>query len=173
MGKPFFLETTRLLLRPHQVDDYPDMLRLWSSPDVTRFTAGNRPSTEEEVWQRLLRYAGSWPLLGFGYFAIKLKNTGEFIGEAGLADFHRQIEPPLDGQAEAGWALMPDSWGNGYAREALTSILGWYATVEDRRPVACIINPENTVSIRLACDLGFKQKTITEYNGNPCLMMEL
>lgn len=173
MGAPVVLQTDRLLLRPHQLDDFPAMLRLWSHPEVTRFTAGNRPLTREEVWQRLLRYAGLWPLLGFGYFAIIDRQTGDFLGEAGLADFHRQIEPSLDGFAEAGWALLPHYWGNGLAAEAMGAILEWYAATPDPKPVACIINPENTVSIRLAQNVGFKESGRSEYNGNPCLMLEL
>jgi RimJ/RimL family protein N-acetyltransferase len=168
---PIVLETSRLLLRPHRLDDFADMLRLWSNPDVTRFIAGNRPLTREEVWQRLLRYAGLWPLFGFGYFAIADRQTGAFIGEAGLADFHRDILPSMDGLAEAGWALLPDHWGNGLAAEALGAILSWYATTPDPRPVACIINPENAVSIRLARKIGFRARAQTEYNGSPCLMM--
>ena len=167
------LETSRLILSPHGLEDYPAMCRLWSLQDVTRYTAGNRPSTGEEIWQRLLRYRGLWVLLGFGYFTIRLKQTGAFIGEAGLADFHRKIVPSLDGYAEAGWALLPDQWGNGYAREAMSAILAWYDADPAKRPVACIINPENTVSIRLARDLGFTEKALTEYNGNPCLMMKM
>ena len=173
MIRPVILETPRLILRPHQLEDYSSMLRLWTSPEVTRFTSGNRPSTREEIWQRLLRYAGLWSLLGFGYFAITDKTSGAFLGEAGLADFHRQIDPSLDGHAEAGWAVIPDHWGNGFAREAVVAILGWHAGVTDRRPVACIINPENGVSVRLARDVGFRKKAMTTYNGNPCLLMEL
>lgn len=173
MGEPVTLTTPRLSLRPHRLDDFPAMLRLWSHPEVTRFIAGNRPLTHEEVWQRLLRYAGLWPLLGFGYFAITNRQTGAFLGEAGLADFHRQIEPSLDGYAEAGWALLPDHWGNCLASEAMGAILDWYASTPAPRSVASIINPENTVSVRLAHKIGFKLKATTEYNGTPCLMMEL
>ena len=170
---PVILETSRLILRPHRLDDFPDMLRLWSNSDVTRFIAGNRPLTREEVWQRLLRYAGLWPLLGFGYFAITNKETGAFLGEAGLEYFRRQIEPSLDRYAEAGWALLPDHWGNGLAAEAMSAILHWYASTPDPRPVACIINPENTVSVSVARKIGFREKARPEYNGNPCLIIEL
>jgi RimJ/RimL family protein N-acetyltransferase len=119
-----------------------------------------------------LRYQGLWPLLGFGYFAIFEKVTGAFLGEAGLADFHREIEPSLDTYAEAGWALMPDAWGKGHAHEALSAIFEWYASTTDPRPVACIINPENTASINLAEKVGFRLTTTTEYKGSPCLMFE-
>lgn len=169
---PVILETERLLLRPHTLDDFASVARLWSDMEVTRFTSGNQPSTAEESWQRLLRYHGLWPALGFGFFAITDKQTGQFLGEAGLADFHRDITPSLDGLAEAGWVLSPDAWGQGYAHEALTAILGWYATVPNPRPVASIINPDNVASIHLAERLGFGMKAETQYKGSACLMFE-
>ncbi len=172
MAEPVILETPRLLLRPHRLDDFTSIVTLWTHPEVTRFTAGNRPSTEEECWQRLLRYHGLWPALGFGYFAITDRQTGAFLGEAGLADFHRDITPSLDGFAEAGWALMPDAWGKGFALEALSAILAWYANTPAPRPVVCIISPDNAASIRLAEKSGFRLKAETEYKGSACLMFE-
>lgn len=166
------LETDRLILRPHTLDDFPGVFALWSHPDVARFTAGNKPSNQEECWQRLLRYYGLWPALGFGYFALLDKASGEFVGEAGLADFHRDIAPSLEGYAEAGWALLPAEWGKGYAQEALDAILEWYSKTSTPRPVACIINSDNLASLRLAVKTGFRLKAKTEYKGNDCLMFE-
>ena len=173
MGRPIVLETSRLILRPHEVGDFADMVSLWTEPEVTRFTSGNKPRTPEECWRNLLSHRGSWTLLGFGYFAICEKTSGAFLGEAGLADSMRQITPNLAGLAEAGWAILPSDWGRGYAFEAMTAILEWYSASAHPRPVVCIMNPANESSFRLASKLGFKEKTITEYNGNPWLMMEL
>ena len=61
---------------------------MWADPEVTRYIGG-RPFGVEEVWTRLLRYAGHWALLGYGYWAVIEKSSGRFVGEAGLADFHR------------------------------------------------------------------------------------
>ena len=170
--KTVILETSRLILRPHGMDDFEDMLRLWSEPEVTHYISGRRPHTAEEVWQRLLRYRGLWSLLGFGYFAIVEKQSGQFIGEAGLADFHREISPSMSGHAEAGWALLPQFWGNGYATEALTGILGWYRAIPNARPVSCIVDLDNETSNRLALKCGFRLNTATEYKGFACNMYE-
>jgi RimJ/RimL family protein N-acetyltransferase len=166
------LETPRLILRQHEMDDFPDMVSLWTEPDVARYTSGNTPATPEECWQRLLRYRGLWSLLGFGYFVVSEKRTGTYLGEAGLADFHRHITPSLSGHAEAGWALMPSYWGKGYAQEALTAIFNWYDTTPNPRPVACIINPDNAASLKLAHKTGFQLRAETEYKESACLMFE-
>lgn len=164
------LETDRLILRRHTTEDFGGMLRLWTAPEVAHFIAGGRAQTEEEVWQRLLRYGGLWPLLGFGYFALIDKASGAYAGEAGLADFHREIEPSLAGQAEAGWALMPECWGKGLANEALSAILDWYLAQPAARPVSCFIDLDNKPSNRLAARVGFRLNCITEYKGAACNM---
>ncbi|MGL4487945.1 MAG: GNAT family N-acetyltransferase [Rhizobiaceae bacterium] len=165
------IETDRLILRPHNIKDFDAMAKMWAEPRVAQFIGGV-PSTRAESWSRLIRYIGFWPALGFGYFAIIDKSTGAFLGEAGLADFHREIEPSLDSYAEAGWAMQPHSWGKGFAQEALGAVLDWYASTTDPRPVTCIIDPDNSASIRLAEKVGFRVKTKTEYMGAPCLMYE-
>ena len=162
------LETERLTLRRHQVADFDSCCRLWGSEEVTRYIGG-RPSTQEEVWSRILRYAGHWDLLGYGYFAVVEKQSGSVIGEFGLADFHRAIEPPL-AQPEAGWALHPDYHGKGLAAEALTAVLGW-ADAQDMKRTCCLIDPENTASLRLAERMGYVGQGTVSYHDKPSIML--
>lgn len=61
------LETERLILRGHGVDDFGDSAAMWAEPEVVRHIGG-RPFTREESWSRLLRYIGHWSALGFGYW---------------------------------------------------------------------------------------------------------
>jgi RimJ/RimL family protein N-acetyltransferase len=163
------LETERLTLRGHRVEDFADCLALWTDPQVTRFIGG-RPSTQEEVWSRLLRYIGHWSLLGFGYWAVEERATGRFIGELGFADFKRQIEPSLDGIPEAGWALSPSVHGRGYATEAVQAILAWGDRHFGSARTACIIAPENWASIRVAEKCGYREFQRTTYKDNPTIM---
>ena len=77
------IETARLTLRVHGIEDFDDMCAMWSDPAVTRYIRSYEFS-REEVWARLLRYAGTWSLLGYGFWALFDKETGEFIGEVGF-----------------------------------------------------------------------------------------
>lgn len=104
--QPPVLTTARLILRAHTRDDFLDSHAMWSDPEVIRYIGG-KPSTREEVWARLLRYAGHWTMLGYGYWVVREKDSGRFIGEVGLADYQRDIEPSLSGTPEMGWALSP------------------------------------------------------------------
>lgn len=142
---------------------------MWAEPEVTRFIGG-RPSTRDEVWSRLLRYAGHWALLGYGYWAIVEKATGRFIGELGFADFKRDIIPSLDGMPELGWALASHAHGKGYATEAVRAAIAWGEAHFGPVRTACIISPDNLPSIRVAEKCGYREWRRTTYKDNPTIM---
>lgn len=163
------LETGRLRLRAHRADDYAACVAIWSDPEVTRYIGG-KPSSREDVWKRLLRYAGLWSLLGYGYWAIEEKATGRYIGDIGYADFKRNMVPMLDGMLECGWVLAPPAHGKGYATEALQAIVDWAQTHFAASRLTCIIAPDNLASIRVAEKAGFAHWQDSSYHGDPALV---
>jgi RimJ/RimL family protein N-acetyltransferase len=165
------LRTARLTLRAHTLADHADSLALWSDPDVARHIGGVA-STAEEVWTRVLRYGGLWPLLGYGYWHVSETQAGRFLGEAGLADYRRTLAGVSGFAPEAGWAFLPAAHGRGYAREAMEAILGWADEV--LRPVrtVCMIAPANASSIRLAERLGYAPMGSAVYRGSETLLFE-
>lgn len=165
------LETARLVLRGHTLADFEPSLAMWSDARVTRHIGG-RPSTREEAWSRLLRYAGHWALLGFGYWVVAERDSGAFVGEVGFADFHRELEPPLLGKPEMGWALAPAFHGRGYATEAIGAALAWGDSHFQRATLACLIDPGNAPSIRVATACGFKLRGNATYKGASTLLFE-
>jgi RimJ/RimL family protein N-acetyltransferase len=165
------LQTPRLVLSPHQAEDFEDLVEMWGDPAVVRFIGG-RPFTPEEVWTRLLRAVGHWPLMGFGYWVVRERAGGRFVGEAGLADFHRDITPPFDGAPEAGWALAAWAHGKGFATEAMAAVMGWSdAQLKPERTV-CMISPGNRASMRVAEKCGFREEVRTAYRGEATIVFE-
>lgn len=162
------VETPRLRLRAHTAADFPACIPLWNDPIVTRFIGG-RPFTEEEVWQRVQRYAGSWVLLGHGFWVIEEKASGKVIGEIGIMDAKRDIDPPFGDNLELGWALLPEVHGKGYASEALEAVLAWERQVLSAPSVICIIDPDNAASIKLAHKYGFVEHARSVYKGTPTI----
>ncbi|WP_181707296.1 GNAT family N-acetyltransferase [Chthonobacter rhizosphaerae] len=165
------IETARLRLRPHAVADFDAMHRLWTDPEVVRFIGG-RPSTSEEVWGRLLRYAGLWRLLGYGYWAVEERLTGGFVGDVGLADFRRTIEPPLTGAPEIGWVMDPAVHGRGFATEAVRAVLSWRDKALPPGRTVCLIAPENGPSLKVAAKTGFRPFAETLYHGAPTTLFK-
>lgn len=165
------LETGRLTLRGHTLADSDESAAMWGDAEVTRHIGG-RPSTPEEAWARVLRYGGMWPLLGHGYWVVRERETGRFVGEVGLADFRREMTPPLEGAPEAGWVLAPWAHGRGFATEAVRAALTWADAHLSAPRTVCIIAPENAASIHVAGKCGYRQFAEGTYKGEPTLLFE-
>jgi len=164
------LETERLILRPHSADDFDDCVAMWRDPQVVRYTIGTE-SPPQRTWMRLLAYRGLWSLLGFGYWAVQSKSGGRYIGELGFADFHRNLDPSIDGIPEIGWALATETHGQGYATEALRVVVAWGDAHLSARRTACIIHRDNTVSIHLARKFGYLIELRAPTNEEPHLLL--
>ena len=163
------LETPRLRLRGHGLDHFPHSAAMWADPVVVRYIRPT-PFTEEETWARVLRYVGHWALLGYGFWVVEDKLTGEFLGEAGFLNFHRDTEPPaVISVPEAGWAFRAAAHGRGYASEAVAAIVAWGDSHFDTATV-CIIEQTNVASIRVAEKNGYREKQVITYKGNELML---
>ena len=165
------LETARLTLRGHRLDDFEDSFAMWSDPVVTRFIGG-KPSTEQQTWSRLLGYAGHWSLLGFGYWALEETSTGMFVGELGFANFRRDIAASMRDVPELGWALASRFHGKGYATEAVRAVVAWGDARFGPTRTVCLISPDNLASIAVARKCGYDVFEHTLFNGQPTLFFE-
>jgi RimJ/RimL family protein N-acetyltransferase len=67
-------------------------------------------------------FQADFDLRGYGWWAVEVQTTGEFIGFAGLD----QVDPdmPFTGVG-IGWRLARRAWGQGFATEAALTVLGY------------------------------------------------
>jgi RimJ/RimL family protein N-acetyltransferase len=165
------IETDRLIMRGHKMDDFTASATMWAQPEVVRYISG-KPSTREESFARLLRYAGHWQLRGYGYWLVEEKTGGAFVGEVGFGDFMREMTPSIEGMMEAGWVLSPDQHGKGYATEAVKAAIGWARTFFPTLPITCILDQVNKPSFHVAEKCGFKQRLMGDYKGEKVLVMD-
>jgi RimJ/RimL family protein N-acetyltransferase len=165
------IETERLRLRGHRLDDFAACCALGSDPAAVHFIF-QKPLTPEEVWQRLLRAAGHWALLGHGLFVIEERATGRMIGEVGLADFRRGLGADFDGVPEFAWVLASDAHGRGYAADAARAALEWMEARFAPHRTVCIIDPANTPSLKVAEKLGYKPFGEAVYKGKTVIKLE-
>jgi RimJ/RimL family protein N-acetyltransferase len=118
----------------------------------------------------MMNYVGHWAVMGFGYWAVEEKSSGQFIGEVGFADFKRGIEPSIKGLPELGWALASHVYGQGFATEALQAAIAWGDARLSSGKTVCIIDPSNLASIRVAEKCGYCEIMRTTYNGAPTVI---
>lgn len=164
------IETERLILRGHTKADLDVCAAMWGDGDVTRYIGG-RPFSRDEVWARLLRYVGHWQEMGYGFWALTEKASGQFVGELGFADFKRALDPSFGDTPEMGWALSPAAHGKGYVSEAITAALAWADGQFGEGRTVCMIHPENGPSLRVAHKAGFREFARSDYHG-PTVLLE-
>lgn len=167
------ITTDRLILSPHSLDDFDEMSAMWADPEVVRFL-GAAPHSEEDCWARLLRYAGSWDLLGFGIWAVRTRADGVYVGGVGFLEARRTGIDSFRGLPEIGWTLITSAQGKGYATEAVRASLVWgaahFASRHDR--AVALINPENAASISVAARCGFRHYGVARYKNEPAGLWE-
>jgi RimJ/RimL family protein N-acetyltransferase len=143
------LRTERLVLRPSEARDRPAFIELFASPEVGVYVGGARPRDELE------RVMPEVPGQRSGLFVVEL--DGAMIGMVTLD--RRRAERPdhVRPEAELGYLLLPEAWGRGYAAEACTAVLRWFADAHPGEPVVLCTQTANERAMRLAVKLGFTE----------------
>jgi RimJ/RimL family protein N-acetyltransferase len=108
--------TTRLTFRSWADDDTALAQALWCDAEVTHFFGG--ALTPEQAEARLQAERERELRLGFQYWPMFSRDTGEFAGCAGLRPW--QMDPEI---IEAGVHLMRSAWGLRLGEEALLAVL--------------------------------------------------
>lgn len=88
-------------------------------------------------------------LLGWGVWFIRLKKTGELIGDAGFKG-----NPDAGGAVDLGYGLLAEHRGRGYATEAARALVDW-AFAHGAQRITAETLPTNRASIRVLKKLGF------------------
>ncbi|MET7441226.1 GNAT family N-acetyltransferase [Streptomyces sp. NPDC004082] len=157
---PAPIRTERLVLRESEARDRTAYIELFASPEVGTYLGGHRH--RDELERAVPAVPGRRP----GVFVIELDGT--MIGTVSLdrrdAERPGHVRPDA-GEAELGYMLLPGAWGRGYAAEACTAALDWFAATVPGEPVLLCTQTANTPSMRLATGLGFTEVTRFEEFG--------
>ncbi|UNZ16840.1 GNAT family N-acetyltransferase [Streptomyces sp. 891-h] len=107
------LRTERLLLREWRESDLGPWAALNADPQVREHFPGVLSRAESDA--SVARFQGDLEARGWGWWAVEVRPTGQFVGFAGLDPVEEEL--PVTG-VEAGWRLARSAWGHGYATEA-------------------------------------------------------
>ncbi|MFF3087264.1 GNAT family N-acetyltransferase [Streptomyces nojiriensis] len=112
------LHTDRLVLRPWRDSDLDPWAAMNADPEVRRHLGDLL--TREQSEASIERFRAAFDRRGYGWWAVEVRATGEFIGFAGMD--HVDDGLPFTG-VEIGWRLARAAWGKGYATEAARAVL--------------------------------------------------
>jgi RimJ/RimL family protein N-acetyltransferase len=147
---PAPIRTERLVLRAPEPRDRPTVIELNASPEVCAYIGGPRPRDELE------RSVPEVPKQRPGGFVVDL--DGAAVGIVSLERRGTEYEVrPAVGKVEIGYLFLPEAWGKGYAAEACTAALSWFADAIPGEAVVLTTQTANESSVRLAMRLGFTE----------------
>jgi RimJ/RimL family protein N-acetyltransferase len=148
-------------MRPEHAAELAAHLR---DPRVARWLSlTGKPPTELAVIEGLAAKVAHWDRHGFGMWLLRDRETGEVVGRGGLqytytAGLH---------DVEAGWAIVPDRWGQGLATElAHASVEVGFEQIGLLEIVAFTL-PTNTASRRVMEKAGFAYERDIVHAGLP------
>lgn len=146
--------TSRLVLRPHTMDDADAWFALQSNRDVVRHLSWPLRSPEESRVHLAARTKHTRLWQTDDFFALAIELDGELIGDVSM---HLRDVSRSSRTVELSWILDPRFGGHGYALEAALAMARLAFDRIDAKTVKAVIEAGNTRSIALARRLGFSR----------------
>ena len=138
------IETDRLYLREMSQFDYSALCEILQDEDVMYAYEGAFIDAEVQAW--LDKQINNYKELGFGLWAVILKETDKMIGQCGLTIQEYKDKKVL----EVGYSFKKSVWGNGYAAEAAIACKEYAFEKLNAADVFSIIRDTNIASQNVA-----------------------
>ena len=149
------LETERLILRELTESDAQSLLNCFSNPDVLRYYGQSPLKSIDQVKQIIKNFAESYNERHGVKWGIELKETKSIIGTIGFHDWSSEHR-----RANISYALFPEQWGNGYATEAVSTVISYGFNNLNLTRIGAVVFLENESSNHLLTKLGFKKEGV-------------
>lgn len=172
------LRTDRLVLRPLEPADAPDVFAYQRIPEVLRYLPWPRRDRAEGYEHTAKRAAARVLAADGDFFVFAATLPGEpSVAEPAeveaqprdrvIGDVMVRVSSVTHAQLELGWVLHPDFQGRGFAREAASAVLDFvFETLRPHR-VQAFLDARNAASAALCERLGMRREaTILEQEYN-------
>lgn len=156
------LVTDRLVMRPADDSDFADLAALMADPEVAgRLYHGVLDETGTR--SLLEQYKATWRDHGYGMWALRRRDDGAFVGVCGL--WNRDDDLGVATRI----ALAKTAWGQDFAGEAGSAILGYAFEVAGLERLVSITRATNPVAERALIRIGWRLEERVEKDGRVLL----
>ncbi len=142
--------TPRLRLRELREEDFDALYAVLGDSDITRHYPYTFDETRVRNW--IARNRRRYETLGFGLWAVTLRETGELIGDCGLTlqNINGELLP------EIGYHIRRDRQRQGYAAEAARACRDWAFANTPFRQLFSYLKRDNLPSAATARAIGMR-----------------
>jgi RimJ/RimL family protein N-acetyltransferase len=154
------VETKRLILRQWREGDRSLFADLNADPETMRFFP--RTLSDDESNAFIDKSIASINTIGYGWMAVEIKETHEFIGSIGLSN--PRFEAHFTPCTEIGWRLHRKYWGKGYATEGASVVLDYGFNGLGHDEIVSFTSIFNIPSIRVMKRIGMTSNHIDDFD---------
>ncbi len=156
------LTTSHLVLRPFSKTDAAELFPMWVEPDTIRYFPFKSPLTLERTERIVEGQADHWERYDYGWWAVTLPGTGEFVGWCGL-----QYLPDTN-EVEVAYMLAKKLWGQGLGSEAAAACVKFGFERLPVEEIVGIVHRQNVPSQRVLEKVGGTSRTEERYFDMDC-----
>jgi [ribosomal protein S5]-alanine N-acetyltransferase len=147
------IDTKRLFLRNYNEGDLKNVFEIQSDPQVWKYSSKVAVSKMDDAKTLLNSVLKNYAENKCDFQALFLKDTGEYIGEAGILSYNKQ-----NNRAVVGYNLLPRFWGNGYATEITKALVKHLFETKKVERIEALAAEGNEASKRVLEKSGFIQE---------------
>lgn len=129
-----------------------------------RYSAGEPDRDRSATTARIERYIRMQAEHGFSKWAVRDRESGEYLGDAGLTVL------PETGEVELGYRLARAHWGRGLATEVAAAWLAHALGLLALPRIIAFADPRNLASIRVMEKIGMRYERHDHLAGIDCVV---
>ncbi len=148
--------TQRLSLKVMTLDDLEGLYKVLSLDAVGKWLSTGKGKTLKETEAKIIEYRQGWEKYGYGVWGIFHKDR--LIGQAGLNNIGND-------EVEVLYALIPDSWGYGYASEVACFCLEYGFVDVGLETIYALCRVDNLASKNVMSKRGFTYLEDRSFKG--------
>lgn len=161
---PETFESERLLFREIDYSDEEDLFELDSDPEVHRYLGNNPVQSRQRIKDVIAMINDQYYENGVGRMAVVLKETGEFVGWAGLKFVTYEMNGHIN-YYDLGYRFKKKHWGKGYATESAKAFVDYAFTAMGLLRIFTYTDATNSASRSILDKSGFKYIESFDDNG--------